>query len=201
MTAPATPLLSRTAVAVLNRMLAREAWARERLQPHAGRVARFEAGPFSLVFAIAPDGCCAVADPAAALAPHVTLAIDAAALPQALSDPKAMLRNVRLTGDAEFAQALGQVLPNLRPEPEEELAPFFGDALAVRLVGFARAAFAQARDAGGRFANSTVDYFVAENPMLADRVAVDAFGSQVVTLRDAVERLDKRVDRLEQARG
>jgi ubiquinone biosynthesis protein UbiJ len=199
--APPASLLSRTAVAVLNRMLAREAWARERLQPYAGRVARFELGPFSLVFAIASDGRCAAADPAAALAPHVTLAIDAAVLPQALADPKAVLRNVRLSGDAEFAQALGQVLPNLPPEPEEELAPFFGDALAVRLVGFARMAFAQVRDAGGRFATSTVDYFVAENPMLADRAAVDAFAAGVVTLRDAVERLDKRVVRLEQARG
>jgi ubiquinone biosynthesis protein UbiJ len=185
--------LSRTATTILNRMLAREGWARDKLKPFAGRVARFEAPPFALVFGIAADGTTeAVATGTAE--PHVTLGIDPTTLPQLLLDPKALMRNVRLAGDAEFAQALSQVLPNLRPEPEEELAPFFGDALAVRMVAVARGALAQVRDAGGRFASTTVDYFVAENPMLVDRAAMETFSGQVGALRDAVERLEKRVD-------
>ena len=36
-------LTTSAALAVLNRMLSREVWARERLAPFAGRIARFEA--------------------------------------------------------------------------------------------------------------------------------------------------------------
>ena len=48
-------LLNQAAVAVLNRMLAREAWAREKLAPFAGRSARFDAVPFAVQVAVA-DG-------------------------------------------------------------------------------------------------------------------------------------------------
>ena len=53
---------------------------------------------------------------------------------------------------AEFAQALSGVLQKLRPEPEEELSRFVGDAAAVRIVALLRAALAGAREAGSRLA-------------------------------------------------
>jgi len=117
-------------------------------------------------------------------------------MPAALFDAAAVLRDVRLTGDAQFAQAMSFVLQNLRPEPEEELARFVGDAAAVRMVSFARALLAQARDAGARLANTTADYLVAENPMLAARSDVDQFARDVVALRDALARLEQRVQAL-----
>lgn len=191
-------LATAAAVRALNHLLAREAWARARLAPYAGRSARIEAAPFAAVsLAVADDGTFA----AAAGAPSVTLGIDPAAVPALLFDPSALMRNVRLSGDAEFAQALGQVLPNLRPEPEEDLARFVGDAAAVRIVGVLRQLFAVVRDGGARFATSTADYLVAENPMLAARGQVDAFIDAVTALRDGVERLAKRVERLERQRG
>ena len=80
--------------------------------------------------------------------------LDLAALPLALGDPQAALRNVSLKGDADFAQALAFVLQNLRPEPEEELSRFVGDAAAQRIVGLLRAeriALARAGRAHARF--------------------------------------------------
>ena len=82
-----------------------------------------------------------------------------ASLPQLLFEPKAALRNVRLEGDGEFAQTLSHVLQNLRPEPEEDLARFVGDAAAVRIVALLRAALADAREAGSRLAATTADYW------------------------------------------
>ncbi len=186
-------LASGAAVALLNRMLAREAWARDKLAPYAGRVARIEALPFVLSLAVAAGGTFAAAQGE----PSVTVTVDSASLPQALADPQAVLRNVRLAGDAEFAQALSQVLQNLRPEPEEELARFVGDAAAVRIVGFVRAALAQAQDNAERLARTAADYFVAENPMLVARGEVDAFSREVARLRDDAERLAKRIELLE----
>jgi ubiquinone biosynthesis protein UbiJ len=186
-------LASGAAVALLNRLLARETWARERLAPYAGRIARISAPPLVLNLAVAEGGALATAQGE----PSVTITVDAAALPQALVDPQAVLRNVRLAGDAEFAQALSQVLQNLRPEPEEELARLIGDAAAVRIVGLLRAALAQAQDNAARLARTAVDYFVAENPMLVERGAVEDFSREVARLRDDVERLTKRIELLE----
>lgn len=183
------------AVTLLNRLLARERWARDRLMPFAGRSARIEGGPFALQFGVRDGGTLE----ASGGTPDVTISMDAAALPQALLEPRAMMRNVRLAGDAEFAQALSYVLQNLRPEPEEELSRFVGDAAAQRIVGFVRAAFAQAQDAGARLATTAADYFVAENPMLVPRSEADSFARDVAALRDAVERLGKRVDILERS--
>ncbi|UCG96023.1 MAG: SCP2 sterol-binding domain-containing protein [Burkholderiales bacterium] len=183
-------IASSAAAAVLNHMLAREPWARERLAPFAGRSARLQAPPLSVQLGIAADGSFT----AEAGSPTVTIGVDAAALPRALLEPKAALRNVRLDGDAEFAQTLSGVLQRLRPEPEEELARFVGDAAAVRIVALLRSALAGAREAGGRLATQTADYLVAENPMLVSRQQMAAFAADVARLRDDVERLAKRID-------
>ncbi|MFN9028697.1 MAG: SCP2 domain-containing protein [Betaproteobacteria bacterium] len=183
-------------IRALNHLAERESWARATLKPFAGRSAQFEAPPFLLVLGIDAEGRFAPAGGA----PDVTVSIDPLQVPAALLDPKAMMRNVRLSGDAEFAQALSQVLQRLRPEPEDELARFVGDAAAVRIVGLLRGALAQAREGGQRLAASTVDYFVTENPMLVARGEVERFTQTIHQLRDAVERLEKRLQQLEARR-
>lgn len=190
-------IASQAVHAVLNRLLAREPWAREKLAPFAGRAARFELGPLALTLAVREGGVVGASE----APPDVTISLDPAVAPAALFEPAAALRNVRLAGDAEFAQALSFVLQNLRPEPEEELARFVGDAAAVRIMDALRAAAAQLREGSQRLAASAADYFVAENPMLAARAEVETFSREVNALRDAVERLDKRIEQLERARG
>ncbi len=54
---------SSAAIAVLNRMLVREQWARDKLAPFAGRSARFDAAPFTLTLQVADGGMFAAADP------------------------------------------------------------------------------------------------------------------------------------------
>lgn len=187
-------LASQAAVAALNRMLAREAWARTKLAPFAGRVARFDVSPFALVLQVVDGGLFAAAE---STPPAVTIKASLAALPLALGDPKALMRDVRLDGDAEFAQALSFVLQNLRPEPEEELSRFVGDIAAQRLVGLARAALSQARISGENLVHSAADYFTAENPMIVTRREVESFTREVGAVRDDVERFAKRVERVE----
>jgi ubiquinone biosynthesis protein UbiJ len=184
---------SQATVAVLNHLLAREAWARDKLAPFAGRRARIEALPLVLLLGVTPGGRFEVGSGD----PHVTITVDGTQLPMLLFDPQAILRNVRLSGDAEFAQAFSHVLQNLRPEPEEDLARFVGDAAAVRIVGFLRAVAAQVREGGARLTATTADYFVAENPLVVPRAEAEKFAADVSALRDAVERLGKRIERLE----
>lgn len=184
--------LNQAAVAVLNRMLAREAWARDKLAPFAGRVVRFEALPFSLQWSVAEGGTLATTDEAAT--PAVTIGLALAALPFALLDAQAATKDVKLQGDAEFAQALSFVLQNLRPEPEEELARFVGDAAAMRIVGFLRLSASHWRELAERMLDNTANYIVTENPMVVGRDEVAAFVQDVARLRDDVARLEKRIE-------
>jgi ubiquinone biosynthesis protein UbiJ len=185
-------LPNQAAVAVLNRMLGREAWAREKLAPFAGRVVRLEAPPFSLQWAVAEGGTLAASDDDGA--PAVTIGLALSSLPFALLDPQAATKDVRLQGDAEFAQALSFVLQNLRPEPEEELSRFVGDAAAMRIVGLVRLSASHWRELAERMLENTANYIVTENPMVVGRDEVAAFVQEVAHLRDAVARLEKRID-------
>jgi ubiquinone biosynthesis protein UbiJ len=186
-------LPNQAAVAVLNRMLGREAWAREKLAPFAGRVVRLEAPPFSLQWAVAEGGTLAASDDDDG-APAVTIGLALSSLPFALLDPQAATKDVRLQGDAEFAQALSFVLQNLRPEPEEELSRFVGDAAAMRIVGLVRLSASHWRELAERMLENTANYIVTENPMVVGRDEVAAFVQEVTLLRDAVARLEKRID-------
>jgi ubiquinone biosynthesis protein UbiJ len=198
---------TQTVVFALNRLLEREVWARDKLAPYAGRSARIEAGLLAVALAVDASGrfTSSSTDSSTGTNPDVTIAFDSAQFPglfmQLLDEPQAALRNVRLSGDADFAQVLSQVLQNLRPEPEEELSRWVGDAAAVRIVSLLRTAFAQAKDGGERLARTTADYFVAEDPLLVSRSQAAEFFAHVVTLRDAVERLGKRIERLERKRA
>lgn len=180
-------------ITLLNRMLVREGWAREKLAPFAGRQARFDAAPFAMTLKIADDGTLTASDKGE---PAVTIGVALSSLPLAMFDPQAAMKDVRLSGDAEFAQALAFVLQNLRPEPEEELSRFFGDAAAQRMVGFMRASASQWKQMAENMLDNTAHYVVTENPMVAGRDDLEAFSQDVNQLRDAVARIEKRIDLL-----
>lgn len=184
-------LINPAAVALLNRMLGREACAREKLAPFAGRIVRFEAAPFALQWAVKDDGTLATADEGV---PAVTIGLALSSLPFALLDPNAATRDVKLQGDAEFAQALSFVLQNLRPEPEEELSRLVGDAAATRIVSLVRLSASHWRQLAERMLDNTANYIVTENPMVVGRDEVAAFVQDVARLRDDVARLEKRID-------
>ncbi|HKO68416.1 MAG TPA: SCP2 sterol-binding domain-containing protein [Burkholderiaceae bacterium] len=186
-------IASSAAIALLNRMLAREQWARDKLAPFADRSARFDVSPFSVTLQVTNDGTFVVSNTGE---PAVTIGVTLSSLPLAMLDPQAALRDVRLSGDAEFAQALAFVLQNLRPEPEEELSRFIGDAAAQRLVGFMRASAMQWKQLAENMLDSTAHYVVTENPMVVGRDDLETFNQDVNQLRDAVARIEKRINLL-----
>jgi len=189
-------LATSAALAVLNRMLARESWARERLAPFAGRSARFEAAPLSFNLKIAEGG---LVTEAGADMPVVTVGLSLASLPLALADPQAALRDVSLQGDADFARSLGDVLQNLRPEPEEELSRFVGDVAARRIVGLLKLSATHWRQLAENMLESGAHYLVTENPMLVSQDEAAEFSAAVTRLRDDVARLEKRIELQERA--
>jgi ubiquinone biosynthesis protein UbiJ len=181
--------------AALNRLLAAEPWARERLLPFAAETFELRAPPLpSLRFTIGADGCLGAARPPAEASLVIT--IPPAALAAAVQGGDRLLRSIEITGDTKLAAEILFLARHLRWDAEEDLARFVGDAAAHRLVALAKGAAAWHADAAQRLAGSFIEYATEEKPMLVRRAALEEIASAHASLRDGLERLEKRVERL-----
>ncbi|GAA5175403.1 hypothetical protein GCM10025771_07460 [Niveibacterium umoris] len=178
----------------LGHLLARNAWACERLAPFCGRRARLAFGAVAVDFVVGETGqiaACAASDDA-----DVRLELPAEALAKLPEGPEALFRQARISGDAHFAETLGFVLRNLEWDAEEDLARVFGDPLAHRLHQGATQFAGWGRQAAQNLVENLREYAVEEARITPSRDELDAFGRDVATLRDDLARLGKRVDRL-----
>lgn len=193
-------MISSLFLSATNHLLAQAGWARQRLQPHAGRTARLVLSPVAEIdFSVANDG--QLAEWSGEEAPEVSLRLAVADLPRLLVDGlETAMRHVRIEGNAEFAEALGFVFRHLRWDAEEDLSRLFGDIAAHRLVEGGRKVVDQGRRSLERASGNVAEYLTEESTLLVPRKALPAFAEEVVALRDAVARLDKRVARLEKRR-
>ena len=192
-------LAAKPFAAAVNHLLARETWARERLAPYAGKTARLSCPPVVLTLLVQPDGYLGAVEAQDAQQVDVALTVAAGALPTYLQGGQAaVMKHVKIEGDAEFAQTLGKLAEHLRWEPEEDLAQLIGDAPASRIASFGRAAAAQARRTGRNVLDSVAEYLLDENPQLVRQAALDGFNAELSRARDALARVEKRVERLEQ---
>ena len=193
-------MISSLFLSATNHLLAQAGWARQRLQPHAGRTARLVLSPVAEIdFSVANDG--QLAEWSGEEAPEVSLRLAVADLPRLLVDGlETAMRHVRIEGNAEFAEALGFVFRHLRWDAEEDLSRLFGDIAAHRLVEGGRKVVEEGRRSLERASGNVAEYLTEESTLLVPRKALPAFAEEVVALRDAVARLDKRVARLERRR-
>lgn len=193
-------MISSLFLSATNHLLSQAGWARQRLQPHAGRTARLTLAPVvEIDFSVAGDG--QLAEWSGEEPPEVTLRLAVADLPRLLVDGlETAMRHVRIEGNAEFAEALGFVFRHLRWDAEEDLSRVFGDIAAHRLVEGGRKAAAEGKRTLERAGGNLAEYLTEESPLLVQRKALPGLAEDVVALRDAVARLDKRVGRLEKRR-
>lgn len=182
----------------INHLLAREPWAREKLARHAGRVALFDAGVMSVRLKATADGMVQAA--AAGEQQSVTIRVRLSDLPLILQHREHAFSYVQIEGDADFANTISQLSESLRWEAEEDLSRLIGDVAAVRVVDGAKAAFDVARSTQRKLAENVAEYFLEENPLLVRPQAVADFSDEVNRLRDDVERLAKRIEKLKESR-
>jgi ubiquinone biosynthesis protein UbiJ len=191
-------LAAKPFTAAVNHLLAREAWARERLAPYAGKTARCAFSSIAVTVLVLPDGYLSAVDDSEAGQPDVSIAVPADALPAFVQGGQAaVMKHVKMEGDAEFATQLAKLAEHLRWEPEEDLAKLIGDAPAFRIAAIVRSAGEQAARAGRNLRDSVAEYLLDENPQLVRRASLDAFNAELARARDALARVEKRVERLE----
>jgi ubiquinone biosynthesis protein UbiJ len=180
--------------AALNYLLDAEPWARARLAPHAGEAFELRAPPLpALRLRVAADGRLAPADDAAV---SLQITLGPGALAAAAKGAEHLLRAVDVSGNAALAADVMFLFRHLRWDLEEEAARLLGDAAAHRLAGLAREAAAWHADALRRLAEGLVDYAVEEKRVLVKRGELVDIAERNAQLRDGLERLAKRIERL-----
>lgn len=177
----------------LNHLLDAEPWARERLAPFAGATVELRNPPFPpLRFLILPGGRLE----AGGENPALVITLKPEALFNLLRGEEHFVRSLEVTGDPQLAAEVMVLVRQLRWDVEEDLSKLVGDIAAHRLATAARDFAAWQADAARRLGESLADYAVEEKRMLVGRADLESLSAAVARLRDALERLEKRVQRL-----
>ena len=178
----------------INHVLKSAPLALERLRKHAGRTAAFHVGPMTLAFTVQTTG--EVTSAVSGAARDLEVRISPFLLPRLALHDEAAYREIEMQGDMELGQEISFIARNLTWDVEEDLSRVIGDIPAHRVVSTAREMGKWGREAALRMAQGATEYWTEESPLIASRVKIDSFVREVAELRDAVERLEKRVERL-----
>ena len=151
---------------LLNQLLGRETWARERLEQFVGQSAEFR-----------PP-----------LLPSVRVHIEAGGRIEPGGDePAAVVTLEGVSGQGALADELRFLAKHLRWDFEEELSRVMGDVAAERVGNTMRSFVRWQTDAAQRVTEAFADYTLVRREEL-ERFAVD-----VERLRSAIEKLERRL--------
>ncbi|MFY9329752.1 MAG: hypothetical protein WAO76_17320 [Georgfuchsia sp.] len=196
MTAPlfSAPLFSSPVLAAINHVLDQAEWARQKLQPFAGRNVRIAMLPLSLSFVISSDGRLQSGKDE----PELEIVFPADTLMLAPEGGERVMQAARINGPADLANALSLVLRHLRWDIEEDLSKVVGDIAAHRIIS-ALGAFAQwQRKAARNLAENIGEYLVEENPTLVKHAEVGVFAEDVKRLCSDLAVIEARITRLQE---
>lgn len=107
---------------------------------------------------------------------------------------------VQLHGDPELARSIQSLLRHAQPDWEEELSRLVGDVAAHQVGNVVRSVLGWGRQAGESLQRNAAEYLQEESRDLVAPAEARAFMRAVDTLRDDVERVAARLDRLQAAR-
>ena len=184
----------------INHVLSSEPWATGELARHAGKTILLKLPVGDLCFEITPAGLLAVSE--ASDTSSLVLEVSARALSE-LTGSTGSLREqafkaVKITGDADLAQLLGRLVGQVRWEYEEDLARLVGDAPANFAVRQGKKFVSASKSAASDLLSNVVEYVSEERKVLLNQRDFMAHKNELNELRDAVDRMEKRIQILVQ---
>jgi ubiquinone biosynthesis protein UbiJ len=194
-------MLSQLNVSFLNHLLTQQPWAKDKLCVYAGKTIRLEIPPMSLLLLIESNGEFSAlnTDLKSNSAPNATLVLPPfAALRMALHGTLDTSQ-ITMQGDAELAASVGKVLRELSWDVEEDLSHLVGDIPANKIISMGKQFLQQGKQQSANLAAMLAEYWQEENPLITKRRHLEQFAAEVDELRDATERLAKRIARLDKS--
>jgi ubiquinone biosynthesis protein UbiJ len=188
------PSLAGVITPLLNHLLEREDWARQRLKPYSAQTVHIEGGPVQLMLTVDETG--AFRPSQADEMPAVTITLPSDAPFRMLSDPSSIFGAARITGAASLAETLAFVFRNLRWDYEADLAGVIGDIPAHRVSRLLAEGAAWQQSAAMRLGLNAAEFATEESGLVTSARDLTLFGRDVDQLRDDAARLEKRISRL-----
>jgi ubiquinone biosynthesis protein UbiJ len=179
-------------LAIANRALEHEAWARDRLAVHAGKKLRIRVGPASATLEIAGDGTLV----RSIATPDVTLTISPLRVPALLAQPERFSELVEAEGDPELGATIADLAMTLPWWVEQTFARVLGPIAGTRFADAGRALLQLPGHTAASFGASVRDYLRDETHLALSRAQLDAFEADVAALAERVEALALTVDAL-----
>jgi len=184
----------------INHVLGTEPWASAELARHASKTILLQLPLGNLCFEIKTNGLLTVLKEIDS--PSLTLEVSTKALSD-LAGSAGSLREqafkaVKITGDADLAQLLGRLAGQLRWEYEEDLARLVGDAPANFAVRQGKKFMSATRSAATDLLDNVVEYVSEEKKVLLNKRDFMVRKSELSELRESVDRMEKRIQLLEQ---
>ena len=184
----------------INHVLGSEPWASAALATHAGKTILLQLPLGNLCFEITSAGLLNVLNQTDN--PSLTLEVSSKALGELAASSGSLreqaFKAVKLTGDAELAQLIGRLAGQLRWEYEEDLARLVGDAPAHFAVRQGKKFVSASRSAASDLLDNVVEYVSEERKVLLNKRDFITHKSTLNDLRESVDRIEKRIQLLEQ---
>ena len=105
--------------------------------------------------------------------------------------------DIEIKGDINLAQKFQKILKDLDIDWEEILSQYLGDGIARKLSLFIKSGRSYVKKSINSFESNVSDYLRFEKNLLPDQLLIDEFNQSVDHLRDEVERLKARIEKLE----
>ena len=183
----------------INHVLKAEPWAMAELARHTGKVILLSLPIGRLCVELTPEG--SLAPLMTVDEPSLELVVSPEALSALASGPgnlrEQAMKSVKITGDADLAQLLGRLAGQIRWEYEEDLAHFIGDAPANFAVRQGKKFISAGKSAATDLLENVVEYVSEERKVLLNKRDFMIRKNELSVLRDAVDRLEKRIQLLE----
>lgn len=184
------------AARLANRLLDREAWARERLAAHCGRTVRITVGPVASSFRITESGLLD-GEPVAAAECDLSLFVSPLSLPMLLADPARWDDAVAMTGDSALGATLRDLAQTLPWLVEQALAGAIGPVAGQRAADLGRRLLAFPEYVAGSLGEGLGSYARDEAGLIARGDEGRAFATANADLARRADALAQRIEALE----
>lgn len=104
--------------------------------------------------------------------------------------------DIDIEGDLRLAQKFSDILSGIDFDWEQRLSQYSGNLIANRLGGLVRGGQAWLQQTRTNLRADTAEYLTEEADILPTKIEVESFANKVENLRDAVDRLEARINLL-----
>ena len=188
-------MLPSVSLAPFNHFLPSKSWAGKRLKSYVGKTVRLCISSFfNIVLTVQTSGELSAA--MSSVTVDTTITLTPGLLPRLLAHDEEAYRKISISGDSVFAEELLYISKNLHWDVEQDLSQIMGDILAHRVVRISKDLKQWHNKTIRNLSETLVEYWMEEQPLLAKSVRVDEFISEVGALKDDMEQLEKRVEKI-----